>query len=150
MSTKSTTIQIFILKWTCPSTVSCCWFNMAVFPGMIYNCHRPALNIYCEQGCRLDYTLGMEVPLGKRGNMSLDSTTLRNDECTAWYRTLLLCPARRDQCVGCRRSMVMKPNLWIYPVPTRRRTRNSIIHEHGVGQWNISLCIPSNGNGAKH
>jgi len=32
-----------------------------------------------------------------------------------------LCPATQlNQCVGCRRSMVMKPKLWIYCVPTCR------------------------------
>ena len=57
--------------------------DMSVFPGMIYNRHRPALIKHCE--ARMLFGLYQQdgVPLGKRGMTSLDSTTLRNDECTA-------------------------------------------------------------------
>ena len=97
-------------------------------------------------------TSRMEVPLGERGKTSLDSRTLRNDECAAWYRPLLVYTSatQRYQWVSCRRSMLMKQSRGFIISQPVGWIRNAFMLTHGVWHWNKSLCISSDGTAHWH
>ena len=101
--------------------VSYRWLDMAVFPGMIHNRHRPALNILLTR-----------MPLGLYpwdGSSSRRERQYESglDNLKEWWVHSMI-PASpfyaqltwRYQWVSYRRFMVMKPKLWFYHIPTRR------------------------------
>jgi len=83
---------------------------MSVSPGMIYNRHRPALIKHCE--ARMLFGLyqqdGSSSRLERYDESGLDNLK------EWWVRSMIpaspciICPARRDRSVGCKRFMVMK------------------------------------------
>jgi hypothetical protein len=94
------------------------WKSSLELPGMIYNRHRP-------QNEEAVWTIPAKrkYPLGEGFKQVVALTAFKG--CTRVRDALpaspFLCPAiQLNQCVGCRRSMVMKPKLWIYCVPTRQ------------------------------
>ena len=121
------------------------WYKIAIGQP----CSKPLQ----QRGC-LDYTSRKKVPSGRGRNTSygLDSLSgmYTSARCDAGLPFSMPSNPTRSMCqLQALHGNEAKYVDFIMSQPVGW-TQNAIMREHGVWQWNISLCIPSNGNGARH
>ena len=106
-------------------------------PGMIYNCHRPALFEHiCNKEAVWTIPAGRKYPPGKEGRRVVASTAIRMNELRCCSHDLILSfsmPSNPMQS-KCRLQALHgnEASFMTLLYPTRRLTQNTIMREHGL------------------